>query len=177
MNKVFLFSFLFIILGCSSDNRNNNPDALSREDFYAQIKSTNNNIIFIWASWCVASKEVMNEVILPLSDSLTNGNHDAQIIALCSSQEQDSIVYGIRKENLMSYYIENPGNGTGFNDRKMIKKYLKLIFDDKQMNILTESKLGFSIPIMILVNSNGEIMQHSLNHSVSDIIRQIKNKQ
>ena len=110
-------------------------------------------------------------------DSMRNKDLKLNIVMLCGDESNDSLVASMNLDsNFRSFYIEDPGNGIAFNDRKHIRNFIKTSFKSGSENFMKEiSKFGFGIPITIVVNEHMEIIMEHAPQDINQLIKYCSN--
>lgn len=147
---------------------------ISKEALLKKFHEKPKTILFIWTSWCGASQSVLETIYIPLSDSLSGRFVDANIILLCASSGQDEKVAKLSELHcIQSYYMENPGSGIALSDRSQIRKFLTDNFGKEDRKKITENNFNFAIPITVLVDNKGKILNPRAPQNVSLLMEMI----
>lgn len=169
LNVIFVVAILFF--SCSG-GKTNDELTLSSEKLQTIIKEKPKTLLFFWTSWCGASHYVLENTYKQLADSLEKQSIDANIILLCASANQDSIVKTLSQLfGIQSYYMENPGSGMALLDRYHIKEFLTINFGEHNQELITKGNLQFGIPISLIVNDENKLINSDPPQDVIYLIK------
>lgn len=162
MFKFIITLLFFSFFSCKSKNVGS-----LKEINDSNIKSIFNkkrNLVFIWTTWCGASKDIIKDTYA----NIQKDTNDYNIILICGNLDEDNIdrIFSKNNINLKKYITGNATNYLPIMDRKNIKNFILENFTNTDS---IDFKGNFSIPITLLVDSNLKILNYDMPQDSTNI--------
>ena len=149
--KTQLTIVLFFINACSSPT---NPSVHSIDSSNAKaIVRKHKNLVFIWSTWCAASREILGNTY----QYLQVDTNEVSVSIICGNSDLQEIRDIYRKYHLHydTLIISNASNYIALLDRKNIRSFIQKSFRHYE---LANTNGNFGLPVTLLVDESNTII-------------------
>ncbi len=124
------------------------------------------NVVFIWTTWCSASKDVLENTY----QFLQVDTSEVSVSILCGNNDLEEVRNIYKKYHLKydTLILSDASNFAALLDRRNIKSFIQTSFDQSQ---LVNLEGNFGLPVTLLVDENKVVIQGRMPQDTASIMQ------
>ncbi len=163
----YLLVVILILASFSCSNSKEEQQMINSKKLTHLIAQKDKSLIYIWTTWCSGCRETLVETLPDLQASIDTSKVQLILIAASKNRaEVDSLVASSMLTS-NSYYLDFNGPDKGIFQNLGIQFLLEKTFPEEE--IFTRA-----IPVFILVDREGKLINKKLPHSYDEAIRLLR---
>lgn len=151
---ILFFAAFALLSACTASDWENAEGYLTQSELLALVQEKDTSIVIFFTDWCVGKNNIDNAYVKYVND-IQEDNLNAQVILIAADDYiTDETLIEHEKKGFIVGRI-NAGDDA-FTNRLRIRKYIKALFP--KTKIPDMKYLDYSIPVMLWINKEGELL-------------------